>query len=278
MILFSLKCRFYINFSLILLIIFCFISPPLFAEEILFNKNIKTKQALAIQWLLDQIVPNETVPLPTPQRRKLILSYRVPPDHPVYPYLSGRSFVYDNALAVVAFTMTKHYQEAESILLALDRLTSREGTLWFGYNTHNNWPSLSDFDGAIQRSGATAWVGYSVVYYLQKRMEENANFLLDDSLAKKFLQLANVIANSLISRQILDKNDLRYGLITGGMGTYELKFSSDSKSIKEEYNGSPVNWISSEHNIDAYFFFRDLARITGNSIFKNASTLRKSVV
>lgn len=255
------------------MIVFGLFSINLPAKERMIKKKMEPNQVPAIQWLLQQIVPNQTVPLPAPNRRKLILSYRIPPDHPVFPFLSGRSYIYDNALAVIAFTMTKHYQQAESILLALNRLTTEEGALWFGYNTHNSWPSTNDHEGATQRTGATAWVGYSIVYYLQKRMEENENFLLEDPLAIKFLQFAEKIANYLIAKQILEKKDLRYGLITGGIGTYKLKFSSDSKIITEEYNSIPVTWVSSEHNIDAYFFLRDLARITKKSIYKKSSTL-----
>jgi len=258
---------------LFLMISIWLFSFNLLAEERMIKKKFETYQVSAIQWLLHQLVPNDIVPIPAPHRRKLILSYRIPPGHPVFRFLSGRSYIYDNALAVIAFTMTKHYQQAESILLALNRLTTKEGTLWFGYNTQNSWPSQKDHEGATQRTGATAWVGYSIVYYLQKRLEENENFLLEDSLAKKFLQFSEKIANFLIRKQILDKNDLRYGLITGGFATYNLKLSSDSKSITEEYIGNPVKWVSSEHNIDAYFFLRDLGRITNKSIYKISSTL-----
>ena len=154
--LFNLKKRTKPLFILFLLITSGLFSINLFPEERIIKKKIESKQVPAIQWLLHQIVPNETVPLPAPHRRKLILSYRVPPDHPVFPFLSGRSYIYDNALAVIAFTMTQHYQQAESILLALNRLTTKEGALWFGYNTHNSWPSPKDHEGAIQRTGATA--------------------------------------------------------------------------------------------------------------------------
>ena len=271
--LFNLLKRFIPLLLLFLLISSGLFRANLFAEESINFKRLVSKQVSAIQWLLQQVVPNETVPLPAPYRRKLILSYRVPPGHPVYPYLSGRSYIYDDALAVIAFTMTEHYQQAESILLALNRLSTKEGALWFGYNTHNSWPSPKDHEGALQRTGATAWVGYSIVYYLQKRMEENENFLLDDPLAPKLLTFAETIAKFLIPKQILAKSDLRYGLITGGIGTYNLKLSSDSKIITDEYDSNPVEWVSSEHNIDAYFFLRDLARITKKAIYNKSSTL-----
>lgn len=234
---------------------------------------MESKQVSATQWLLQQMVPNKTIPLPAPNRRRLILSYRVPPGHPDFRYLSGRSFTYDNALAVIAFTMTRHYRQAEFILSALNRLSTNDGALWFAYNTHNSWPSAKDHEGAIQRTGANAWVGYSIVYYLQKRMEEDEKFLLQDPLAKQFLQFAEKTANFLVRKQVLDKNDLRHGLITGGSGTYQLKLSEDSKGVKEDFISNSIDWVSAEHNIDAYFFLRDLARITKNSVYQKSSAL-----
>ena len=271
--LFNLKIRIEPLFLIFLLISTGFFSTNLFAENKQIKNNLESKQIPAIKWLLQQIVPNKTIPIPAPNRRKLIVSYRVPPGHPDFPYLSGRSFTYDNALAVIAFTMTGHYRQAESILSALNRLSTRDGALWFAYNTHNSWPSAKDHEGAIQRTGATAWVGYSIVYYLQKRMEEHENFLLQDPLAKQFLQFAEKTANFLARKQVLDKNDLRHGLITGGSGTYQLKLSKDSKGVKEDFISNSIDWVSAEHNIDAYFFLRDLARITKNSVYKKSSAL-----
>lgn len=271
--LYNLKKRIKSLFILFLLINSGLFSINPFAEERISKKKMESKQDPAIQWLLQQMVPNKTIPLPAPNRRKLILSYRVPPDHPDFPYLSGRSYTYDNALAVIAFTMTRHYRQAESILSALNRLSNNDGALWFAYNTHNNWPSAKDHEGAIQRTGATAWVGYSIVYYLQKRMEEHEKFLLQDPLAKQFLQYAEKTANFLARKQVLDKNDLRHGLITGGSGTYQLKLSEDSNGVKENFISNSIDWVSAEHNIDAYFFLRDLARITKNSVYQKSSAL-----
>jgi hypothetical protein len=104
-------------------------------------------------------------------------------------------------------------------------------------------------------------------------MEENKNFLLEDRLAKKLLRIAERIANFLIPEQILDPKDLRYGLFTGGLATYQLKLSSDSKIVTGAYTNKLGKWVSSEHNIDAFFFLRDLARITINSKYENSSIL-----
>src|SRR6056297_1117759 len=138
---------------------------PLHAQELPgvsdeVRARLREHQTAAVEWLAEQLVPNEAVPDPNPARRNLIISYRIPPDDPVYPYLYGRSFVYDGAVAAIAFTMTGRYREAQRVLLALSRQVRNDGSVWFGLNTQNAWPSDADSDGAVVRSGASAWVGY----------------------------------------------------------------------------------------------------------------------
>lgn len=238
---------------------------------------VKARQS-AVRWLTEQMVPNAVVPIPAQYRRRLILSYRIPPDHSVYPYLSRRSFIYDNALAVIAFTMVKDFRRAEYILGALNRLLTPEGSLWFAYNTHNSWPSKQDNHGAIKRLGTVAWAGYAAVYYLGQRLEEQPSFLAEDSLAKDYLEFSEKIASFVISKQILDNRDKRYGLITGGEDTYVLKTTEDGSGIQENFKDEAINWVSMEHNIDAYFFLRDLGRLTKkNKYLEKADLIKKGL-
>ena len=61
-------------------------------------------------------------------------------------------------------------------------------------------------------------------------------------------------------------DDPRYGSVLGGVGWYDSNY---------EYHDEPVTWASTEHNIDAYFFLRDLGQLTGIREFENAATLIK---
>jgi len=235
------------------------------------NETFKKAQQQAVKWLAEQMVPNSIVPKPAPYRRNLILSYRIPKKDPVYRYLYGRSFIYDNALAVIAFSIAGDYRKAEFILNALNRLLLADGSLWFSYNAHNSWPSTQDHAGAIKRLGAITWVGYSIVYYLGKRLEKDSSFLDQDPLAIRYVAMAKKIIDFAISRQVKSPVDKRYGLITGGDATYSVTPSDDFTSINEEYAPDLVNWVSTEHNIDAYFFIRDLGRLLGNSQYLELS-------
>ncbi|MCF7914341.1 MAG: hypothetical protein K9L66_04155 [Spirochaetaceae bacterium] len=247
-----------------------------------------TLKEASVEWLLQQKVPNGTVESPVPQRRNLLISYDIPPDDPAYPYLKGRAYVYDSALAAIVFAMTGHDREAEEVLLALSRQLRPEGSLWFGVNLHNEWPSEEGHTGATVRSGASAWAGYAATFYLRKKLQASAPgapeapgapaaqnrqaFHTEDRIGRRILFFAEQTARHLLSLQITDRDDPRYGLITGGQGTYELKAKTDG-SVSSEYSDGKIGWASTEHNIDAYFLFRDLALLTGGKRYQRAAEM-----
>ena len=55
-------------------------------------------------WLRGQVTPNRVVPDPVPARRRLVVSYDIPPEE--FPQGFHRSATYDNALAALAFVIT----------------------------------------------------------------------------------------------------------------------------------------------------------------------------
>ncbi len=144
----------------------------------------------SLKWLKKQIVPNSVVDNPSPDRRKMILSYKIPEDDPAYKYLAKRSFLYDDAVAAVAFTMAGKYREAESLLNTLSRLVRDDGSMWFSYNTHNSWPDENDHDGAMIRSGALAWAGYALSHYVSVRNLDDKMFYKNDVAGKRYTEAA----------------------------------------------------------------------------------------
>ncbi len=232
---------------------------------------IERLEAGAVQWLARQMVPNEAVPTPEPSRRRLLLSYRVPREDPAYRYIFGRSAVYDDALGAIAFTMEGRYREAENILGALARLLQPDGGLWFAYNTQNDWPSPADHEGAIARTGAVAWVGYALAYYLQARALESPGFASQDPLGIQFLAAARAMARWLLARQLPAGPDPRAGLLGGGTGSSVLAFPEGAAAPTEAFSGAEVGWVSTEHNLDAWFFLRDLGRLTADALYAEAA-------
>ena len=234
--------------------------------------ELREREAAAIEWLLGQKVPNQTVADPVPWRRNLVISYNIPEEDPAYPYLMGRSYIYDAALAAIAFAMTDRYREAEDVLLAIGRQVRADGSVWFGVNLHNEWPSEKGHGGATVRSGASAWAGYSATFYLRKRVRGEPGFHSQNRIGKRILFASEKIARHLLSLQITDRDDPRYGLVTGGMGTYDLKAGADGK-VSSQYTDESIGWVSAEHNIDAYFLFRDLALLTGGQRYARGAEL-----
>jgi len=230
---------------------------------------MKLAEQHALAWLREQQVPNRWVPDPQPERRNLILSYRIPEDDPAYRYLYGRSYVYDCAIAAIAFTMAEDFSTAESILLALRRQLLSDGSLWFGMNTQNSWPSKDDSSGALVRSGATAWAGYAATYYLRTRLAGDSRFLQSDRVAPRILQLATAVGTYLLNHQVTDNTDRRYGLITGGLGSYSYEFHDGQ--VTALYDAHPITWASTEHNLDCYFLLTDLFFLTRDSRYEEAS-------
>ncbi len=227
------------------------------------------EQALA--WLKSQTVPNDIVSQPVQERRHLLISYRVPEDSADYPYVFSKASLYDNALAILAFTMTGEHALAERVIEAASRLLSPDGDLWFSFNTHNAWPNRRDHSGAIIRSGASAWLGYAIVHHLKTRLVDNAGFLKQDQNAMVHLKTAMKIADRVLSRQVLDTADPRYGMITGGEGSYSYRWNEKAQRVEEFFKPGPVAWASVEHNIDIFFFLRDLGRISGNEKYQTAA-------
>jgi hypothetical protein len=246
------------------------ISRPVITPEI--RAELEGYRDRAADWLLEQKAPNEIVPAPLPWRRNLVISYRIPKNDPAAPYLRGRAYIYDSALAAIAFTMTGRYREAEDVLFALSRQMRDDGSLWFGVNIHNEWPSEEGHGGATIRSGASAWAGYAATYYLRKRLAENSGFDISDRINGRILFFAEKIAGHLLSLQVTDPGHPRDGLVTGGMGTYTLE-TDEAGEVVSVYDDTEIGWASTEHNIDAYFLFKDLAELTGDERYRRGASL-----
>ncbi len=233
----------------------------------------------AVAWLKSQIVPNSIVKEPTQDRRNLLISYKVPKDSEVYRYVFSKASLYDNALAIIAFTMVGEYSLAERIIEASSRVLSPDNDLWFSFNTHNSWPNRNDHAGAIVRSGASAWLGYAITFYLKTRLAENPNLLQQDNEAMNHLKLAQSIADKILLRQITDPADLRFGFFTGGEGRYSYRWNKETHNVEEYFIPGSIQWASIEHNIDIYFLLHDLAVLTGKEKYASpANILKQSIV
>ena len=158
-----------------------------------------------------------------------------------------RVAIYDNALVALAFDRIGRHDDAGRILEALAALQHPDGAISFSFPIDEALPPTP-----YVRNGALAWVGYAAVEYLDVAPGGPAR----DVIARA----AHRIASYLLAHQISAHGDPRDGLVTGGEGNivYEVL---DGK-IAETFVPGVVEWASVEHNIDTFFFLRDLARVS----------------
>ncbi|MFH1379337.1 MAG: exosortase-associated EpsI family protein [bacterium] len=232
--------------------------------------EVRTK---SIEWITNQVVPNKIVPSPSPGRRNLILSYELSKNADAYKYIYSKSSLYDNGVAIIALCIERQFEQASKIIDAIMRMGGTEGDLFFTFNTHNTWPNKDDKWGAIIRSGASAWAGQAIVFYVKARVLDDPEILKNNSEMNSYITYAKTIADTMLKRMVLDTSDARYGLITGGNGTYVLELNKEVNKVEETFKPGEVSWCSIEHNIDMYFFLQDLGEVSGELKYTQAAEL-----
>ena len=221
------------------------------------------------RWLQTQATPNTAVPDPDPSRRRLLLSYDVPPAKS--PTGFHRSFTYDDALAAISFVITGEMDSAALTLDALARLVRPDGSLWFSYSTANSWPDESDHDSAMVRAGSIGWVGYALAFYMTHAPAcpaVNAGCVRE----RASLLAAGVrLGNYLLSLEAHEHDHPARGLLRQGYGTIRLAYRPEAHDVVEEYQDVPALGFSTENNISSWFFLRALGRLTGEARWAEAA-------
>jgi hypothetical protein len=171
--------------------------------------------------------------------------------------LTERVSIYDNALLSLYLMRRGERERAGSVLLGLAQLQRPDGSLPFTFA----WPA-PDPETIYLRSGAIAWVGYAAVEYL--------NAERGGPERERLAALAHRAARYLIELQASEPAPLA-GLVRGGHGNFSLELAADG-GVREVYVPGAIPWASTEHNIDSYFFLRDLAALTNNAEYGDAAT------
>jgi hypothetical protein len=219
----------------------------------------------SLEWLRSQVVPNHFITTPDPRRRGLILSYaptlsRTGPIH-------RKAFIYDVALAAIAFSMAGDWTNASLVLNALVRVQRSDGSFWFSYNVENTWPEDGDHDMAVIRAGAMAWAGYALAFYLENRPSTNEPRALRERAL--FLSAARAVTDFLLTLRVMDSSKAQ-GLLRGGRATVLLGMDPRG-TITESYEDQPIRWISTEHNISSYFLLIAMSLLTDDPRYRDAA-------
>ena len=192
-------------------------------------------------------------------------SFMIPEDDPqynrdgskarnLYGYmLNSRCFIYDAGLALITFTISGDYDLCIEMMNRLRAEQNEDGSFNFSYDNYIG----QLFEGYV-RTGAIGWLVHGMCYYALKTGD---------------MQFADVIRRAgdwLLTRQITDKQDRRYGLLTGGYGSYDPENYS--------YIEGEIEWCSTEHNCSALQAVAELALVLGDEKYKKAAAMIKQTL
>lgn len=192
-------------------------------------------------------------------------SYMIPSDDPqydkdgsnalnIYGYaLNSRCFIYDAGLALLVFTISGDYDLCVEMMNRLRIEQNEDGSFNFSYDNYIG----QLFEGYV-RTGAVGWLVHGMCYYTLKTGDT------------QYLDVIRKAGDWLLSRQITDETDARYGLLTGGYGSYH---PSDYSYIEGE-----IEWCSTEHNCSSLQALFALSLVFGDNKYKNAAILTKSAL
>jgi hypothetical protein len=168
-----------------------------------------------------------------------------------------RVATYDSALMILVLIRKGAREEAGRIIEALHGLQRDDGSFPFSFELPK-----PDEQIPYVRSGVVAWIGYAATEYLDSDRGGPAR--------TEALEIARGAAKYLLSRQLGKPGDPRDGLVRGGEGTYRYELDAKGQ-LRERLEVEDIAWASVEHNVDTFFFFRALARVTENESYRAAA-------
>lgn len=189
-----------------------------------------------------------------PEMYRYPASFLIPDDDPQsnkegntangqYGYmLNSRTWIYDIGLSLLAFTISGDYDLCEEMLkrLALDQ--NPDGSWNFSYDIY-----IGKLFHDYVRTGSIGWLGWGMCYYILH------------SGKTEWIEMAKRGADYLLNLQVLDKDDIRFGLLRGGFGAYD----DDYGYIEEE-----IEWCSTEHNCSSLQYMWGIYLLTGEPKYK----------
>ena len=164
-------------------------------------------------------------------RRLAVVSYAdAAPDSP----LRGRSFVYDDALALLWFTATGARETAEEIAATLVALQNPDGTWGFSFSVRDGF-----YNAGYVRTGTVAWAAHALAVYAGRWGDTGA-------------RAAAERAGQALLRGRRRDVPVGAGLIEGGRG----RWSVDERTFYPEFR---LPSAITEHQLDAHMALRSLA-------------------
>lgn len=194
------------------------------------------------------------------QKGRLPASFLIPTDDPQYNkdgsnalgaygyMLNSRTWAYDVGLALLVFTTSGDYDICKEMLNRMKYEQNDDGSFNFSYDIYIG----QLFDGYV-RTGAMGWLVWGACYYTMESGDRN------------FVKMIKKAGDWLVSKQVTDSSDPRYGLMTGGYGSYNMEDYS--------YSGEEIEWCSVEHQCSALQALEGCSLVLKNKKYKEAAEL-----
>ena len=203
----------------------------------------------------ERLSDGETVSEWVATNNHLIRSYNIPSSDVSYNLLKKRTFIYDQATAIIAFLTHGELAVAEDMMAGMllcqepgaAAAGQRYGQFGFGYYSLG-WNfainGISPVD-PYYRTGAEMWVAYAMLHFLK---------LFPSSGIAASVQTAviRLLDAHILNTLNVTPGDYREGAFQGGYGKYAPDYSSFDPTFV-------IPWVSTEHNVDAYFAYKRAA-------------------
>lgn len=161
--------------------------------------------------------------------------------------LNSRSWIYGVGLALLVYTTSKKYKQCKEIMNRLEYEQNEDGSFCFSYDIYIG----KLFDDYV-RTGSVGWLVWGMCYYVLESGDTSYNKMISRA------------GEWILTRQVLDKNDIRYGLLTGGYGRYDGNYA---------FIEGDMDWCSIEHNSSTLQAVEGLALVLGESKYTECAEL-----
>ena len=167
--------------------------------------------------------------------------------------LNSRCFIYDAGLALIAFTISGDHDLCREMMNRLRTEQNEDGSFNFSYDNYIG----QLFEGYV-RTGSMGWLVHGMCYYTLKTGDT------------QYLDVIRKAGDWFLTRQVTNESDKRYGLLTGGYGSYNM---GDYGYIEGE-----IEWCSTEHNCSSLQALFGLSQVLGDTKYRKAAELVKQAL
>ena len=190
---------------------------------------------------------------------RLPASYLIPENDPNYDkegnsalgkhayLMNSRSFIYDVGLALLVFTCEGEFELCKELIDRMKFEQKEDGSFNFSYDNY-----IGQLYEDYVRTGSIGWLVWGICYYVLKSNDTSYHELLEK------------VGQWILSKQVTDPDDIRYGLLLGGRGAYGDNY---------EYIDTEIQWCSTEHNCSTLQAVKGLYRVLKDEKYNQCATL-----